>query len=636
MNNSVILKLFKGYVGNKRATKISKEALKYGILIPEAAGDDIINEAIELYGKDGSKWNQTFHKDFNIVKNEDYETLVIEQLIHYFTTYGVAELFGEIKEDLVYIPKEKLEIPELKEDIELIKIKSMNKVEVQEKLMEMLLSGIALSKETISLIMEISDLIDKDRFDEIKNKEIKIALYNKYNIMPQNPEEFLRFLIFKTTGNTLKIKSKDLYQKIKYADNKITLNMLEAYISKNGYNKLASIFLRNKDLFLAFKVKEQDYNYSLNYCYKDEINKIINKLRKLADKNHKPLKEKILDRLTSISNIDEVNEEKILNELEKVTIFNEIRILNGINYRLDGNSAIVYKIRNGKSFATRLENKTESKIKVLEKERDIIKAHLLDRLSFLKDKKIYIPENVIYTMPTSEKQFNGNFPTGSYIELPREDDLIYGIHWKNVNNHQTDLDLHQMNKSVCFGWDASYRDDNSDILFSGDVTNAPEGATELFYVGKNYGTGAFLINLNNFTGRDTVPFEFVIAKANNKQSDFKNNYVIDPNNIVLTLPMEVDARDSQKVIGFIKIADNIRFYLSDYSNGTTRSSRMDEVQELSFDYLNAYSNTQLKLNDILREAGANVIIKKEDDAIDLSPEAITKDSLIELLIKNEE
>ena len=54
--------------------------------------------------------------------------------------------------------------------------------------------------------MVLSDYIDKNRFDEISNREIKTALYDKYNIMPRNPEEFLRFLIFKTTGNTLKIQ----------------------------------------------------------------------------------------------------------------------------------------------------------------------------------------------------------------------------------------------------------------------------------------------------------------------------------------------------------------------------------------------------------------------------------------------
>lgn len=145
---------------------------------------------------------------------------------------------------------------------------------------------------------------------------------------------------------------------------------------------------------------------------------------------------------------------------------------------------------------------------------------MVDRISTnVKGKYIYIPNNITYAAPTSEKQFNGNIPAGSYIEVPRIDDLVYGVHWTNLpgdgkyqsrgfygeikpnGEERVDLDLKQMNKNEVFGWDASYRSSASDILFSGDITDAPAptGATELFYVGRNYGHGAFLITLNMFT-----------------------------------------------------------------------------------------------------------------------------------------
>ena len=95
--------------------------------------------------------------------------------------------------------------------------------------------------------MVLSDYIDKERFDEISNKEIKTTLYDKYNIMPKNPDEFLRYLLFKTTGDTLKIQNKEMINKIKMGDKEKALIMLKAYIDKtpNGYAKLSSIFLRN-------------------------------------------------------------------------------------------------------------------------------------------------------------------------------------------------------------------------------------------------------------------------------------------------------------------------------------------------------------------------------------------------------
>ena len=173
-----ILKLFKSYLGDK-SQEVNEAALKYGLLIPNTADEEIIKAAIELYGKDGKKWNNTFHKDFEIVRNAPIEDLIQQQLIHYITTYGFESL-GLYDSELVYIPNEKLEIPELDvENIELVTIRPITEQELTNKLMVLLTSGIALSEETIKDIMVLSDYIDKDRFDEIKNKEIKTTLYEK-------------------------------------------------------------------------------------------------------------------------------------------------------------------------------------------------------------------------------------------------------------------------------------------------------------------------------------------------------------------------------------------------------------------------------------------------------------------------
>ena len=84
--------------------------------------------------------------------------------------------------------------------------------------MILLTSGIALSKDTINSIMVLSDFISKDNFASVKNREVKIALYDKYNLVPSNPDEFLRYLIYKTTGSTRKIQSSELIRQIKECD----------------------------------------------------------------------------------------------------------------------------------------------------------------------------------------------------------------------------------------------------------------------------------------------------------------------------------------------------------------------------------------------------------------------------------
>jgi len=199
------------------------------------------------------------------------------------------------------------------------------------------------------------------------------------------------------------------------------------------------------------------------------------------------------------------------------------------------------------------------------------------------------------------------------------------------------------------------RSKSGNILFSGDVTDAPNpnGATELFYVDKNYGYGAFLITLNMFTGNSQdVPFEFVIAKGDG--TDIRKNYVINPNNILEKIDMVIKKSERQMVVGFISIGETIKFYFNDFSAGASvRTSRQDDITLGAFDYLQAYSKVQLKLNDLLKDSGAKIINEptykklivtideegnevsqeeKEVSAdIDLSTSAITKETLIDLL-----
>lgn len=669
-----ILRLFKGYLG-ERIEEINEQALKYGLLIPSSANEEVVKQAIEMYGKDGEKWNSTFHKDFEIVRNAPIEDLIAQQIIHYITTYGFESL-GLYDSELVYLPKEKLEIPELNVDnLELITIRPLTEEELTNKLMVLLTSGIALSEQTVKDIMILADYIDKDRFDEIKNKEIKTTLYDKYNIMPKNADEFLRYLIFKTTGSTLKINNMDMVRMIKNCNKIQALSMITSYIEKNGYEKLSSIFLRNKNLFLAYKIQNDEKNKYDKVIIK-QMNYTINKLRKYAVKYHKPMKKNILDCLTNENEVIDLTE--LSKQLDEITIFRELRILNGIKYRLEGSKNIVHRIRNGKSYVRTLDNKTSTYDGRIGLIYECVYSHLIERLkSKVKDKTIYIPSNVQYAVPTTEKMFSGNIPDGSYIEVPRTDNMVYGVYWKNIangksaprfygeeststNEETVDLDLKQMNKSEVFGWDASYRSETNNILFSGDMTDAklPKGASELFYVGQDYGHGAFLITLNMYRmNSQDVPFEFVIAKATHKPEN-RTYYVLDPNNILAKFDMVIKNTERQMVVGFITIGDTIRFYFNDFSAGASiRTSSRNDITMGIFDYLQSYSKTQLRLRDVLRDAGAKLtdkeVIEKEvvrqvvdEDGniieerlekveepvdINLSIENITKETIINLL-----
>lgn len=121
--------------------------------------------------------------------------------------------------------------------------------------------------------------------------------------------------------------------------------------------------------------------------------------------------------------------------------------------------------------------------------------------------------------------------------------------------------------------------------------------------------------------------------------------------------MVVEKDNYQKTVGFIVIGDTIKFYFNDFSQGAQRTSRQDNVTMGTFDYLQSYSKVQLKLNDLLKDAGAiltdketvfKAVVKEIVDEngnvkestteekefpvdYNLSTSSITKETLIDLL-----
>ncbi|MBR4462837.1 MAG: hypothetical protein IKS51_09685 [Erysipelotrichaceae bacterium] len=656
MNQLSVLKLFKGFIGEK-TDRICKEALKYGLLIPASASDEVYADAIRLYGKDAEAWNQTFHKSWSKVASAPIEELFYEQIIHYMTTYGFEDL-GIFSHESVYLPREKLEIPELKEDIELISIHAYTEEEVSEKLMSLLTSGIALSKNTINCIADLAELIDISRYEEIKNREARIALCDALAIAPEDPDEFLRYLIYKATGSTLKIQDQFTIGSLKAFSRKELLQLFQRYLENDeeaGMKKLASIFLRNKKLFLAMKtdLQKKDPTSIISYFQsgtanvdKEEsakLNHLINRLAKLAKQYHQPMQINKLDRLTAPST--QISEEELLRALQGITVFREIRILNGLSYALSSVPSIVYKIRNGRSFATerRLLNETEQEL--IRKRHQLVYEHLIGRLkSSLEGKSIYLPKDILYKAPTSEKQFVGNIPCGSSFEAEHDSDVLFGIHWTNLDHEdeedsRVDLDLHMQNLEASYGWNTAYRSDTNDIYYSGDMTDAPlpDGASELYYIGRNV-ESTFMFSINKYTyNPEKIPFDTVLARSPSgiAPEDANQNHMIDPNNIILTIPMEMAESENMMRLGFVYFTnDTIRMVFDSFNSSRLIVSRNDDpVFVHTFNYITTVQETSLSLKDLLKECGA-VIIENETDKenadFDLSLNALNKDTIIAL------
>jgi len=580
--------------------------------------ETMLNDIESVVGLSGKKMNSSFHKSWMVVRDADIMTLFIQQIIHYITTYGFERL-GIYDEAAVYIPNEELEIPELKENIPLIYIKAFTADEILEKIIT-LGSGVALAKQTLGAIMTIVVAMryHPNFVEQIKNRELKGMLIDHYGLTPTEPVEFLRHVILKLTDESLLIKNQYLLNKIKEANGKFLDELM-----KNAPKNLASIFYRFKPIFLAFK------SISKNKTF-------YNDLRRKAKTMHVPLPEDFLNSVTAKLKTGDIHSKILLDALSKVNIYRKIRLANALLYRLDSPDTIVYRIRNGRGWIEEFDW-PETKRDITEKVLKIIKKNIADSLN-VKGKTFYIPAGIVYAMPATEKQFTGNLPTGSYVSV--SENLVVGIHWTN-NSFRVDLDLSLLGTDMKYGWDANYRSNSRSILFSGDVTDArkPNGASEMFFIDDKLNE-SFLLNVNYYNYRVNNPVNCKIFAASEKTPtrSYRKNHMVDPNNVKLSTAIEIT--EKQNFLALITRRKNEnRVYFANINIGNAISSRSNEASGRILDYLVGCSLNNLKLNDILTIAGAEIThekpnLEQEIDYIDLSPDAIDKSTFINLM--NEE
>ncbi len=607
----------------KENNEILKETIKNGFIFsPEIIANysfqelqnfiKIVNKEIGLNAK---QINNSFHKSWQKIKEANIEDLIFEQILHYFTTYGFESL-GIYNKDFIFIPNEVLEIPDIKiDEIKLIVIKGYTKEEIKNKLLELLNSGIAFKDKTKKDILDISLYIglNEEEIFNIKNKEVKIVLYDYLNIFPKNNVEFLRYIIYKSTEKTLIIKNKKLIEEIKSKQNINILGLLENYNKKYGLEKLAEIFYRYKPLWIAFRTNKG-------------LKIIINKIRRLAKKNHKPMQEDFLNSITGMiknNKIIDINKLKI--ELGKVNVFRKIRLANALKFRMNEIISILFKIRNGKGYAKEYNFDNKTNLKLIY---NIVIDSIIEKIK-LENKKIYIPKFIEYALPSTEKQFIGNIPFGTCIKIDK--DLIFGVHWENDKTNRIDLDLSMINNETKIGWNSYYRNESKSILFSGDMTDAklPNGASELFYINiKNEEDYIFYLNFFNYYEVD-LPFSIIVAKE--KVDNLNKNYMVNPNNILAKIKTIINTK--QKMLGYLKTGNKEnRFYFSEIIIGKSNVSRNTEYSCHIKNYLRDYYKSIITLNSILEKANAIIVNKKEDCDIDLSLENLEKDTIINLLI----
>lgn len=624
------LRLFKALPVENKTKKENKELLretvKRGfIFAPEVVANypdtGALLRLVESVGLSAKQMNNSFHKSWKKVKDADIEQLFVEQIMHYITTYGYEEL-GIYTSDTVFIPNEELDLPDLAlKEVRLTVIKGLTKKELKDRLLKVLNSGIALSEETLQDVFDVATFVgvNEDEIEEIQNREAKISLYDHFGLVPKSPVEFLRMAVYKVTSKTLLIKSKEVVADIKARVGMNVNSLFKKYEAAHGLNKLAEIFFRYKPLFLSFRNNK-------------DLKKTINRIRRLANKHHKPFKTDFLNSVTArLSERDGFSVAELEKELADANIFRKIRLAYALKFRTTDSNSILYRLRNGKGYATEFEfDNKEGARKTLDVVVDSIAKDLKKNV---KGKTVYIPKFINYSLPATEKQFTGEFPSGTYVSVPT--DMVFGVHWNNVSGHRIDLDLSLiLSSGQKVGWDRAYKTEDRSVLFSGDVTNASgkNGASELFYVAKAEKRACILVvNYFNYNSSVEVPIKILVAKETPK--DFKENYTVNPNNVVVVANSKIDKE--QKVVGIlISDKNESRFYFAESYIGKSITSSGSDFVENAKNYLVKFYEDTIKLEDVLVKAGADVIREKDEDTeidVDLSPENLAKDTILKLL-----
>ena len=583
-NKMKTLKLFNAVIAKKENEKPYVSELGF-IIEPKAIWAK--QRIVDYYTREqlnGNDLNKTFHKSWQKIKESTRFELMVEQILHYISTYG-SDFNDEI-----YIPEELLYIPKLKLNYKVIKAYSKKKM--TKKCLSLLQSGIALKEETVDDLISI--LVDELDYEftgkeNIKNKEAIVKIAENYNIYPENAVEFFRYAIYRTTNTTLLIKNTELIELIKGSSYNPT------QIFKNfGLEKLAEIFNRFKPLFLAYKTKAP---------------KTINKISKLSKKYHKPLVSNPLNDVTnSLLNSND------LNWLDNATPFALFKALSACYTRMNGQDTFLYRIRNGKSWV-----QEDSVSLVNSKNYKFLVSYLKKRFD-LSNKKVFTPENVKYALPTSEKMYVGNIPTGTRFYGNK---LAVGIYWEDSWGAR-DLDLSGLNIGGKIGWNASYNQQNGDLMYSGDVTSAPNGAVEYLYANKGLNAPTLVKN-NVYSGDYECGYKIIIGKGDKVSKD----YMMNPNNLLSEIKCNSVQKDT--ILGmFIPKKDRQCFVLLNFGAGHARVSGNSEVSNLATKALYQQWNKPLSLNKVLKMLGAEMIEDREQADIDLSLDTLEKDTLIKV------
>lgn len=560
---------------------ISLELAEYIFNSSEQTGLKMCTDILKtLESKMGNKDYKPFFKNFpDEVIDMHTEVKYIYALSHYF--------FGFVPEETAEFKEKELSEVVKSEIIPLSELKLLKKNDVISLAKNLMSSNVTLSDSMKNDLFIIIDNLSNSEIEKmledtdivIKETIVSLGLYlSERNIMLpsiKTATDVLRLIFEMSKEYNLdrKFNNKFInFKKFSRKEIRSLYSLLEniGYLvdDMNPYKKVwKKFFVRTKDridiekypkvnfAYLVLNNKEtyETVAYKLEKAYLDLKNndsndiilemELLNKL--LTEYKTRPgyFARNLVALITLNTNLN--TSKLIINQFISVIEGVNSRVLYQIISRLENIRDQERIVRIGTNYVTledkHKENIDDSTIKYIV---DLLKGELSRRASKKESMGlVYIDEKLMdIKLSTSERQSNSSLrpmTTGSRIPFNKDSDVLrLFIGWENIKNEsgesRVDIDLSADYFDTEFknlGNVSYYSVTDSDILFSGDITDAPEGAMEYIDITNrekliSRGVRYIVMTITSFTGQkfSDIPVSAGVLELTKKEAREKKNF----------------------------------------------------------------------------------------------------------------
>ena len=579
-------------------------ALEYGVFIKDLKPitDEQLRLLIDVYGLTELQLKSSFYKTWQEHDDRGELGRFVDQMLHYIGTY----CFGVCLE-----PND----VELTEDDRVMKhfitIEVLEKKEIVNKLTNLFESGIALESQDIDAA--IAAFIDYGLTNvNLKNKEMMIRLARDYGVMPKDASYVIRIMYDIATNGAQYIKSRRALRAVEFAlkqgDSRYygferfeqkrkellrqLSNVLVSAVAQYGVKELGKTFRQHKATWLVFRKYMDKHDRSL-----------INKIKRASEKNH------IKCHTETYATMDEKAFTKFV---KNATIYQLVTIINYFNRLETETDYELYRVRNGLPFVKDVSNR---KVADCSMRRAFVENEMRERYATkFADQKWYLPKGLDVKMPTSMKNFVGEYPMYTSYEVDGDNQqLQFGIAWAGDHPHQhVDIDLHAVSANGNhIGWNSRHA---SGMTHSGDMisVNAFGLAAEYVKINRQVADDVILLNMSVYSSAKQLDKIHVII-GDGKVNGEKLRSIQESKHILHRFvfnPAEVTNGST-----FAACVDN-KIVLTNF----VTNSRIPnvELQSAMANSIQRSVDTSMSLVEFARIVGIDVVEEQVEDAFDFT------------------